>query len=55
MKVIVSLTVEVDPASWTETYGVEGTTAIRQDVKDYVRGQIEDSAAADECGLKVLP
>lgn len=53
MKVRISLTVEVDPDAWTATYGVEGTAAIRADVKTYIEGTINSSAAADECGLRV--
>lgn len=54
MKVKISLTVEVDAEAWTATYGVEGAAAIRQDVKTYVEGSIDSSAAAHECGLKVV-
>ncbi|WIF20520.1 DNA binding protein [Rhodococcus phage Jflix2] len=40
MKVKVEVTVDIDPESWTMNYGVEGTAAIREDVKQYCRNTI---------------
>lgn len=55
MRVKIELTVEVNTVAWAETYGVEfNRAAIRQDVKSYVAGLIDDSAAASECELKVV-
>ena len=54
MKVrLLSIVVEVDAEAWTTTYGVEGIPEIRADVQAYVRDLINDSAAADECGLRI--
>ena len=33
MKVRVSVTLDIDPEAWTASYGVEGSQAIREDVK----------------------
>lgn len=54
MRVKISMTVEVNPEEWTLAYGVEGAAAIREDVKSYIRGQVQGSAAADECSLEVV-
>lgn len=40
VKVRIEMTVEVDAESWTMNYGVEGTAAIREDVKEYCRHTI---------------
>lgn len=36
MKIKVSITVEIDPADWTQAFGVDGAAAIREDVKAYI-------------------
>jgi hypothetical protein len=54
VKVKISVTVEVNPQEWTQTYGVEGAKEIREDVKSYIVGQIQGSAAADECSMTVV-
>lgn len=42
MKIVLQVTIEIsDPDDWTMTFGVEGTTAIRQDVKEYVGNGIQ--------------
>jgi hypothetical protein len=41
MKIAVSLTIEVDPDAWFQTYGVE-RDAVRDDVKGYVLGNVRD-------------
>lgn len=44
MKVTVTLTVELpDPDLWTLAFGIEGATEIRQDVKRYVGGLVQQS------------
>ena len=53
MRVKIEFTVEVDAEAWTATYGVQGAAEIREDVRLYVKGQVDDSAAASECGLVV--
>ncbi len=35
MKVKVEFTLDIDPQAWSMEYGIEGTKAIRQDVKEY--------------------
>jgi hypothetical protein len=41
MKIALHLTVDLpDPEQWTTTYGVEGTAAIREDVKSYIANAI---------------
>lgn len=51
-RVIVTAVVEVDEQAWDLAYGT-GTTskAITDDVRTYVKGQIQDSAAAGEGGI----
>lgn len=42
MKIIVQLEVEIkDPADWTLAFGIEGTAAIRKDVKEYVHNMVQ--------------
>jgi len=36
MKIIVKISVDIDPESWTTTFGTEGAADIRNDVKDYI-------------------
>jgi hypothetical protein len=50
MKVRVTLTVEVDPAAWQLAYGTE-TEDLREDVRNYIAGSVEESAAAQEGGI----
>lgn len=50
MKVRVTLTIDVDEAAWTLAYGTEPED-IREDVKSYVLGSVEHSAAANEGGI----
>lgn len=38
----ISLTVLVDTEGWAADYGIEGTTAIRKDVKSYVRNLLQE-------------
>lgn len=45
MKVRVTLTVDVDQEAWIRDYGCE-PSELRQDVRAYVFGQVQDSAAA---------
>lgn len=52
MKVNLVITVEVDEDAWMETYGPN--QPVRQDVKEHMVDQIQQSPPADECGLKVL-
>lgn len=52
MRVAVTLTVEVDPEAWEAAYGVSGSRQIRDDVRIYIRGQVQNSAAADEGGIQ---
>jgi hypothetical protein len=40
VKVTISVTVDIDPEAWTLNYGVEGSAAIRADVKEYGRSTI---------------
>lgn len=47
MKIRVELTVEIDPDAWEMTYGTP-RDELRQDVKTYVLGYIQGSAAAEE-------
>lgn len=37
MKVRVSFTVDIDTEAWAATYGVEGASAIRQDVQNHAK------------------
>lgn len=43
MTVSVPLSVTVDPEDWTLNYGVEGTSAIRADVKLHVANLVRDA------------
>jgi hypothetical protein len=40
MKIAVTLTVEISAKNWTGAFGVEGATAIREDVRTYVHGLV---------------
>lgn len=51
MKVSVTVSLEVDPSTWTTIYGIAGAASIREDVRCYVREQLQGSAAAEEGGL----
>lgn len=53
MRVRVEMTVEVDPEAWELTYGV-GKKELREDVRTYVFGCVDNSAAGAECGLRVV-
>lgn len=46
MKIQVKLTIEVDPETWELVYGNE-PAELRADVREYVLGSIQGSAAAD--------
>lgn len=46
MKVRVTVTVEIDPEEWATAYGVEGTQAIRDDVKQYVANGVDGASDA---------
>ena len=52
MKVKVEVTVDIDPEAWTMNYGVEGTAAIREDVKEYCRHTLHDQLAQVEVLIK---
>lgn len=54
VRVRVTMTIEVDPAAWSDAYGVEGRRNIAEDVRVYAVGYVQQSAAADECGLRVV-
>lgn len=49
---IPAFTVEVDEEAWLATYGPNDS--VREDVKRYIIGGIDGSAAASECGLTVV-
>lgn len=46
MRVNITVTVDIDPESWTTNYGVEGAAAIRADVKEYVAGLVHTTLAS---------
>lgn len=51
MKVVVTMAIEVDPATWAELYGADPDMSrreVREDVKQYVSSQVALSPAADE-------
>jgi hypothetical protein len=52
MKVRVVLEIEVDPALWADTAGC-ARADVRQDVKTYVRHQVDGAAMLDETGAEV--
>jgi hypothetical protein len=52
MKVNLDITVDVDPEAWTTTYGQN--KSVREDVKEYLVNQIQQSPPAEECDLKVV-
>jgi hypothetical protein len=37
----ITLSITIDPESWTLNYGTEGRAAIRKDVREYVRSAVE--------------
>lgn len=45
MKVRVEVTVDVDPEAWALNYGVEGSAAIREDVKRKVSSDAVENLA----------
>jgi hypothetical protein len=53
MKVAVTLSLDVDSAAWDQTYGT-GTQAdvVRDDVRQYVLSLAQESAAAQERGIR---
>ncbi len=48
MKVRVTVTVEIDPDAWMQTYGVE-RDEVRRDVREYVEGSVHELAGIREC------
>jgi hypothetical protein len=49
MKVRVTLTLEVDPDTWVDIYGILGVRRdVRGDVLNYVENQVQQSAAAEQ-------
>lgn len=52
MIVTMTLKVDVDLEAWATIYGVEGARAVREDVRTYALGQLQDSAAAEEGGIR---
>ena len=56
MKVRITLTVEVNPDTWEQTYGVDKTNrkALREDVVAYCLGSISESAAANEGAMEIV-
>jgi hypothetical protein len=50
MNVRVTLSIEVDPEAWMLAYGCPPED-VREDVKVYVAGGVESSAAAQEGGI----
>lgn len=54
MKISVTVIVELeDPSQWTTTFGVEGHTAIREDVKRYVATGVDGVFGNGEVKAKV--
>ncbi len=47
MRVRLTLTIEVDPETWTGEYGVEGAAAIREDVRNKVRHDLRTHLVDD--------
>lgn len=41
MKVSVNITLDIDPEAWATEYGVEGSKAIREDVKQHAANSIK--------------
>jgi hypothetical protein len=54
-KIILRIPIEWDTEAWELTYGATADELWKQqqDVTNYVTEQINGSAAADECGLRV--
>jgi hypothetical protein len=42
MKVRIDFTLDIDEANWSEAFGVEGASAIREDVREDARNQITE-------------
>lgn len=42
MKIVVKVTVDIDPAAWTSNYGVEGAKDIRADVQAYAHNLVTE-------------
>lgn len=54
MKIRVVLTVEVDPAAWDTTFGSSTIPAeVREDVRSYALGCVQQSAGIEETGATV--
>lgn len=54
MKIRVVLTVEVDPAAWDTTFGSSTIPAeVREDVRSYALGCVQQSAGVEETGATV--
>lgn len=47
IKIRVTLSLEVDPDTWTLEYGTDGRSAIRDDAKSYVLEQVAGCTAAE--------
>lgn len=50
MRIRVALTVEIDPQSWCEEYGVE-RSEVREDVQRYVENLVQEQLGA-VCGMR---
>jgi hypothetical protein len=52
MKIRLTYTVDVDPETWSNSFGV-AREDVREDVRDYFRNLIQQCAAAEETGLEL--
>ncbi|WP_330478690.1 hypothetical protein OG301_26800 [Streptomyces platensis] len=54
MKVRVTLSLDIDLEDWSLAYGTDpkDPAAVRENVKEYVLNAIQQSAAADEGGIR---
>jgi len=44
--VSVPLSITLDPGEWTQEYGIAGTPAIRQDVRDHIANTVQGALYA---------
>jgi len=52
MKVRMTVTIDVDPETWSEEYGCE-PFEVRKDVRDYFTNQVFQAQAVEDAGLTV--
>lgn len=45
MKIHIDITVDLDPKDWTLTFGESGAADIRQAVKEYIGGEVQQVGA----------